>query len=203
MIRDPELRRETRRDIERIDQNLKKADLTYERLARALAGKDQVGLQDLFQRTMSALEVGVRALVQIHMPANHAVVWGDGMELVTALTELLHVIATQNKAGAKISLSGKVEADHVTILLQVGRIAKSHRDQPRPHIIEQVAETAKIAAKSASNTSNALSQDAFEGARWRVISEGGDLFDTGNNGSGRQIKVRLRRASTRRSNTHE
>jgi hypothetical protein len=32
MIRDPEIRSKTRRHVERISKNLKKADLTYERL---------------------------------------------------------------------------------------------------------------------------------------------------------------------------
>jgi len=203
MIRDPDIRTEARRHIERISQNLEKADLTYERLARALVGKEQVKLQDLFDATWCALEAGMRPLVDIHPPAHHAAVWGNRLELVTALTELLKVIAVQAHAGTQIKVSGKVDADHVTIRLKVGRKTKSSRDQAQPNMIEHVAATAKIAAKSPSGPGPSSSQDAFEGARWRVVSEGGDLLDHGQHGSGREIEVRLRRASPRGSQANE
>jgi putative methionine-R-sulfoxide reductase with GAF domain len=203
MIRDPEIRTEARRHIERISENLKKADVTYERLARALIGKEQVELKDLFDRTRLALEAGVRPLVDIHAPVHHAAIWGDRGELVKALTELLKVIAAQAPAGTKIKVSGMLAADHVIIRLKVGRLARSRRNDAPPRIIEHVANAAKIAAKGTSVANVSSNDDAFEGARWRFVSEGGDLLDYGYDGSGRQIEVRLRRASLRRSYAHE
>jgi putative methionine-R-sulfoxide reductase with GAF domain len=198
-IQNAEMPAEVSRDLRRITKNLRKADITYERLVRAAAGKDQVMLRDLFERLRSALFPSLENKLQLAMPSRDVAVWGSSGELVGALTDLMRYLAARSGPRGRTRVFPSIRLDRVSILLEIGWTTKLTNDV-LTNPLQRVTQTARMAAKTKSRARIPLSEhDGIEHIRWRLIGEGGDLIDAGIRNRRRRIEVRLRRVSIRGS----
>ena len=176
--------------VQRISESLRKADLTYERLARALAGKEQVDLRDLFQRLRAALDANIRNRTAIQLPDSGIAAWGNPEQLLTALKELLRKLVSPSSADGQTCITCATNADEVAIAVTapVGTGGGTTLLPQDP--VELVATVASLAADP---TGGGGERDPVRDAIWRILGEGGEVRDLGTEKGKQQFEIRLRR----------
>ena len=114
---DQELRETLDGELQRISENISKADLSYERLARALAGKDQFTLKMLFARAFFDLPDAMRQRLNIDGAAE-ASLRGDLAQLSLALKLWVRAIAEGLAKGSRLRVTSEIQSEYATITLR-------------------------------------------------------------------------------------
>jgi hypothetical protein len=162
--------------LKRIDDNLAKADISYERLARALSGKEQIPLHALIDQMVATLPGNVRLNID---PVTDASVRCDAPAVAKAFSAVLMRVSEWT-AGAELHLSSKVRDDHVTIDLdcpaEIGTILSSWDTDFDP-----IAGVSAAASSAAGSTDSWLSDPSLSELAWlriAVAADGGRVETT-------------------------
>jgi putative methionine-R-sulfoxide reductase with GAF domain len=162
--------------LKRINDNLAKADISYERLARALSGKEQIPLHALIDQMVATLPGNVRLNID---PVMDASVRCDAPAVAKAFSAVL-LRVSEWTAGAELHLSSKVRDDHVTIDLdcpaEIGTILSSWDTDFDP-----IAGVSAAASSAAGSTDSWLSDPSLSELAWlriAVAADGGRVETT-------------------------
>jgi putative methionine-R-sulfoxide reductase with GAF domain len=176
--------------VRRISDSVKKADLTYERLAGALAGKEQTDLRDLLGRLRLGLEPELRRTTEIRLPSHSIAAWGTADELLPALTELLKLLVSRLDARGRLRVTCGGNADRAVIYLTATGVKDGEDPLSSRHHADPLAAIVAVAVDAAGGTAMDLS---LRDAVWRILREGGALFDRGTQDGQMKVEISLRK----------
>lgn len=183
-LADKDLRANLDRELQRITENISKADLSYERLARGLAGKDQFTLPMLLARVLFDLPEVMRQHLSIE-GASEATLRGDLTQLSRALKSLMRIAGTALAKGTHLSVSSEIHNDYATITL---RPLATVTDAPSKG--KSSSASRKLKHKSKASFGEDGPPVRTDDLKMMIAAQGGSVLEVGD-----RIEIRLPRAS--------
>ena len=196
-IAEPEMHGEQgRRLLLRILKTLSKADLTYERLAQALALREQIEVSRLLDRFVDKLPKEQRAALQLHSPPGRAEVRCASDTLCRALASIFDHLYKLRIPDTPITCRVEEEAKHVAIhfdaKLTISADTAQHAVSDKLTQVEAAARFAAALPRLAQKMSG--DRPSIEHARWDLLDEGGELIEAALADGSHRIQVRLIKA---------
>jgi hypothetical protein len=196
-IAEPEMHGEQgRRVLLRILKTLSKADLTYERLAQALALREQIDVSRLLDRFVHKLPKEQRAALQLHSPPGRAEVRCASDTLCRALASIFDHLYKLRIPNTLITCRVEEEAKHVAIHFDAKLTTSADTAQ---HAVSDKLTQVEAAARFAAalpRLAQKMSSDrpSIEHARWDLLDEGGELIEAALADGSHRMQIRLIKA---------
>jgi putative methionine-R-sulfoxide reductase with GAF domain len=194
----PEMQGEPGRQLfARILQTLSKADLTYERLAQALALRQQIEVGRLLGRFAERLAAEERAVLWLPYSTRTADVRGSPEVLCRALAGAFGHLYGLRRPDSPIACSVIPDQDHVAITFAAAltSAAGAARGTPADKLVLVEAAARFAAALPELAQRMGKDQPPIERARWDLLDEGGDLIETELPDGRHQLEIRLLKAA--------
>jgi putative methionine-R-sulfoxide reductase with GAF domain len=161
--------------LRRVEENIAKADISYERLARAVSGKEEISVRSLLGRVRAVLPLQVRLNFD-NVP--EAAVHCDGPAVSAALAAVLRRQGTA-AGGSAFDISGNVRGNHV--LIDVKYAPDQLRFSPAWALaignLFSRSTTQSPPATGFTGTSEPILSD-LDRLRWAVATDGGNVSAT-------------------------
>ena len=179
--------------LSRAADNLGKADISYERLARALGGKEQSNLQALLNAVQAKLAPDLSMTFQVPTSGANTAIRASLNEATEALSSVLTKVA--NMTGqSPVRVTSSVHDDHVAIgLTGIGDASQEH--MPAPAAVDPfrlVEDVARLSAQSPQSALQSTPASALDTVQATVRAEGWSLEQSG---GGFEVRIPLARAA--------
>lgn len=181
----------------RILQTLSKADLTYERLAQALALRQQIEVGRLLGRFAERLSPEQRAVLWLPYSTRTVDVRGNPEALCRALADVFGHLDALRRRDSPIACAVIPDQDQVAISFTAALASAADAvRQPTADRLVQIEAAARFAA-ALPELARKIGEDQprIERVRWDLLDEGGDLIETALPDGRHQLEIRLLKAT--------